>query len=186
MSAEEKRESMYTGPKKEVASSPVNYPAPAVPRAGLATDTECSLRPDRVVTVLAVSPHDEDHIFLAHLFSHSNWKIHRADSCSQAIAVLRGNTIPVVICESEMPDNTWKGVLEELGHLPEAPLLIVTSRLADEHLWAEVLNLGGYDVLMKPFDRLEVLRVISLAWLHWKERRERAADAEMLAQVAAG
>jgi DNA-binding response OmpR family regulator len=77
-------------------------------------------------------------------------------------------------------------VLEELGHLPEAPLLIVTSRLADEHLWAEVLNLGGYDVLMKPFDRLEVLRVISLAWLHWKERRERAADAEMLAQVAAG
>jgi response regulator RpfG family c-di-GMP phosphodiesterase len=177
---------MYTGPKKEVASSPVNYPAPAVPRAGLATDTECSLRPDRVVTVLAVSPHDEDHIFLAHLFSHSNWKIHRADSCSQAIAVLRGNTIPVVICESEMPDNTWKGVLEELGHLPEAPLLIVTSRLADEHLWAEVLNLGGYDVLMKPFDRLEVLRVISLAWLHWKERRERAADAEMLAQVAAG
>jgi DNA-binding response OmpR family regulator len=186
MSADEKRESMTTDPNKEVASSPVNYPAPAVPRAGPATDTERALQPDRVVTVLAVSPHDEDHIFLAHLFSHSNWKIHRADSYSQALAVLRDNTIPVVICESEMPGNTWKGVLEELGNLPEAPLLIVTSRLADEHLWAEVLNLGGYDVLMKPFDRLEVLRVISLAWLHWKEQRERTAGAESLARVAAG
>src|SRR5438552_14250965 len=27
------------------------------------------------------------------------------------------------------------------------PFLIVTSRVADHSLWAEVLNLGGYDVL---------------------------------------
>jgi DNA-binding response OmpR family regulator len=39
----------------------------------------------------------------------------------------------------------------------------VTSRLADERLWAEVLSLGGYDVLMKPFDVSEVYRVIRLA-----------------------
>ena len=32
-----------------------------------------------------------------------------------------------------------------------------------------MLNLGAYDVLSKPFDRAEVLRIISLAWLHWKE-----------------
>jgi DNA-binding response OmpR family regulator len=27
-------------------------------------------------------------------------------------------------------------------------------------LWAEVLNLGGYDVLSKPFDPVEVRRVV--------------------------
>ena len=30
-------------------------------------------------------------------------------------------------------------------------------------LWAEVLNLGGYDVLAQPFDELEVRRVVALA-----------------------
>jgi len=139
--------------------------------------------PDRVVTVLAISPFDEDHIFLAHLFSHSNWQIHQARSCEEALEALHRYPIPVVLCESEMPDWNWKEALAELEQLPQAPLLIVTSRLADDNLWAEVLNLGGYDVLMKPFDRLEVLRVISLAWLHWKQQRERIQRAT---QVAVG
>jgi hypothetical protein len=39
------------------------------------------------------------------------------------------------------------------------PNFIVFSCLADEFLWAEVLNLGGFDVLMTPFEPEEVLRV---------------------------
>jgi DNA-binding response OmpR family regulator len=35
--------------------------------------------------------------------------------------------------------------------------------LADEALWAEVLNLGGYDVLTKPFDPKEVHHAVSMA-----------------------
>ena len=44
-----------------------------------------------------------------------------------------------------------------------APPVIVTARLADDYLWAEVLNEGGFDVLAQPFDREEVIRVISAA-----------------------
>jgi DNA-binding response OmpR family regulator len=44
-----------------------------------------------------------------------------------------------------------------------APVLVVTSNVADESLWAEVLNLGGYDVLAQPFDGEEVARVIGSA-----------------------
>jgi hypothetical protein len=32
------------------------------------------------------------------------------------------------------------------------PLLVVTSRLADDRLWWEALNLGGYNVLAKPLN----------------------------------
>jgi hypothetical protein len=42
---------------------------------------------------------------------------------------------------------------------PFPPSLIVFSCLADEFLWAEVLNLGGFDVRMTPFEPEEVLRV---------------------------
>ncbi len=44
----------------------------------------------------------------------------------------------------------------------------MTDRLADERLWSEVLNLGGYDVLLKPFEPGEVLRVVNSAWTCWK------------------
>jgi hypothetical protein len=37
---------------------------------------------------------------------------------------------------------------------------------------AEALNVGAYDVLSKPFNRTEVIRIVSLAWLHWEERRD--------------
>jgi DNA-binding response OmpR family regulator len=59
-----------------------------------------------------------------------------------------------------------------LSKLPDSPVLIVSSRTADERLWAEVLNLGAYDVLVKPFDPTEVSRVVGLAWLNWKHAFE--------------
>ena len=50
--------------------------------------------------------------------------------------------------------------------------LIVASRLADEGLWAEAMNLGAYDVLAKPFERKELVRSVSLAWLHWRHQHD--------------
>jgi len=61
-------------------------------------------------------------------------------------------------------------MLEQVGCLPSPPLLIVSSRLADERLWAEALNLGAWDVLAKPFDKREVIRAVTSAWLHWTGR----------------
>ncbi len=134
------------------------------------------LQPERVVTVLAVSPFEDDHLFLQDTFSHTNWRIQSARSWAEALASLARQAMPVVLCESELePGISWKDVLAGLSSRPHPPALVVTSRLADEYLWAEVLNLGGYDVLMKPFEASEVLRVVSLAWLNWKNSRERTA-----------
>jgi DNA-binding response OmpR family regulator len=61
-----------------------------------------------------------------------------------------------VISDCSMPDGrNWKDLLAELQIFPDPPPLIVTSRLADERLWAEVLNMGGYDLLLQPFDAKE-------------------------------
>src|SRR6266567_78379 len=69
-------------------------------------------------------------------------------------------------------EGAWKDFLNQLLSLPNPPFLILTSRLADEHFWAEALNLGAYDVLAKPFDSKEVGRIFSLAWLCWKNQKE--------------
>jgi len=74
----------------------------------------------------------------------------------------------VVICDGSESDSNWRLLVREMGELASPPALIVSSRLADERLWAEVLNLGGYDVLSTPFDRREVLRACFLAWQNWE------------------
>jgi DNA-binding response OmpR family regulator len=134
-----------------------------------------AFQPERIVTVLAISPMEDDHRFLASIFSHTNWQLRTARTWQEAVSLLGKQRIPILVCESELLDATWREVLAELSHLPERPVLIVASRLADESFWAEVLNLGAYDVLMKPFDATEVFRVVSLAWLSWKNDGERSA-----------
>jgi len=56
--------------------------------------------------------------------------------------------------------------------------------LADEVLWAEVLNLGGYDVLAKPFNSNEFIRVISMAWRRSKSEWKNGGTESAMAQSA--
>lgn len=91
------------------------------------------------------------------------------------MALLQETQISVVVCERDLDAGTWKDVLNHLTLLPQPPYLIVTSRLADDQLWAEALNIGAYDVLARPFDGTEVKRILSLAWRHWHDHQHEAA-----------
>jgi DNA-binding response OmpR family regulator len=124
------------------------------------------------VKVLLVSPLDDDHRFLTQILRHSKWKYYVVRSRAEALTFLRDNAVPVLICEADLIDGTWRDLLDETARMEHAPLLIVTSRLADDALWAEVLNLGGYNVLAQPFDSREVFRVVGNAWLHWKNQEK--------------
>jgi hypothetical protein len=73
--------------------------------------------------------------------------------------LLKENAVSVVIAERDLARANWKDVLKAIHGLREPPLLIVISRLADDGIWAEALNIGVYDVLAKPLDRGEVVRV---------------------------
>lgn len=69
----------------------------------------------------------------------------------------------MIVCDRRLTDGSWRDLLVSIAKLHDPPPLIVTARHADERLWAEVLNLGGYDVLAKPLDALEVDRVLKAA-----------------------
>jgi DNA-binding response OmpR family regulator len=83
--------------------------------------------------------------------------------------------------ERDLPVGNWKDVLAAIQQLPQTPLLIVTARLADEYLWAEVLNLGGQDVLSQPFQVTELLWVLGNAWRmgenNWTQALQHAGGA---------
>jgi DNA-binding response OmpR family regulator len=111
------------------------------------------------LTILSISPFEEDHARLQAIIGKVS-KLVTAQSFSTAKRLLESQDVSLVICERDSPPTTWIECLDYIQSLPTAPFLIVTSRLADERLWAEVLNLGGWDVLAKPFDDREVLRTV--------------------------
>jgi DNA-binding NtrC family response regulator len=132
------------------------------------------------VTLLSVTPYEKDQLWLQNIVSHSKWKLYGADRLESALAVLHEHDIGVVLSERDLPPDSWTDMLHAIRRFQGAPEVIVTSRLADDRLWAEALNLGAYDVLAKPFDRNEVLRSVSLAWLNWNRKHEIATGSATL------
>ena len=127
-------------------------------------------RPTKKLAILSISPSDEDHLSLQAVFSHTKWLFFKAQDLATAVELLQEDEIAVLLCERDLLVGTWTDVLEHIQTLQNAPSLIVTSRIADDRLWAEALNLGAWDVLAKPFDRIEVIRSVKSAWQHWHDQ----------------
>ena len=77
----------------------------------------------------------------------------------------------LIISDIRMPDLTGIELLEYARetHNPAAFILITAVPSMSTAITA--LNLGAYDVLAKPFERKELIRSVSLAWLNWHHRR---------------
>jgi DNA-binding NtrC family response regulator len=116
--------------------------------------------------VLAVGACQEDWASMQMVFREKAWNLHCVHNLADAVAFVQKHPAVVVVSDPVFTDGDWKHLLSHLiaeGH-PSA--LVVVCRLADERLWSEVLHFGGYDLLLKPFDQGEVVRVIQLAWQH--------------------
>lgn len=119
---------------------------------------------ERRGVALVVTSIDEDSAFLGSIFAQCSWDLDSVSSVRDSTQYLQHHLPGLLICDERLEDGDWKAVLDLLSKVDGPPQMIVTSRLADECLWAEVLNLGGFDVLAKPFDASEVVRVVCAAW----------------------
>jgi DNA-binding response OmpR family regulator len=143
--------------------------------------------------LLLVSPDNEDRLFLERLLNDvgstahadANWSVVQCEPREPAVTTLKLSRIPIVVWDNDLAKDCWRELLWEWARLPDPPLLIVTSRLADERLWAEALNLGAWDVLAKPFDREEVARTLNSAWLHWYNRHQSGSNTVRRTAMAA-
>ncbi len=69
----------------------------------------------------------------------------------------------LVLTDAELPDGSWQDLLQFVLDSRKACEIVVSSRCADEDLWAEVLQRGAYDLLVEPYDQQEVCRIIESA-----------------------
>jgi len=124
------------------------------------------------VSALLVGEYESDRALVREVFGKLGWRLFEARDGRRAIGWLESNPVQVVIAEGRAADAGWQRLLDALRDLPDPPQLVVTSRTADDYLWSEVLNRGGYDVLPRPLNRDEVERVIAGAGRQFRSLRE--------------
>src|SRR5438132_12700861 len=83
--------------------------------------------------------------------------------CNEARRMLEAQPpVQVVVTDTALPDGDWR-VLEIVVQGGANIEVVVCSRLGDPNLWLDVLEQGGYDVLVEPFDHEEVRRTLQVA-----------------------
>jgi DNA-binding response OmpR family regulator len=166
-------DTLYATPAEHLrreAASPALYVDPFESESRMVRpEIRTEVGPVELVSILLVSPYAADHLLIPRILAGSNWQCRHCHNWHHAAEILGRSRIGVVLCERDQTNGSWRDMLETAQWQSRPPSVIVCSRRVDEVLWAEVLNLGGYDVLIKPFDHEEVLRVVSGAWRSWKE-----------------
>jgi DNA-binding NtrC family response regulator len=135
--------------------------------------TSAAMPEVRGADVMTVCARLEDRVRLREIFRERGLRLCEASTWREGAEGCARRQPHVVICEAKLPDADWKEVLSATASLRDPPRVIVISSQADEFLWAEVLNLGGYDLLPTPLVEAEVARVVGLAWQDWKRALER-------------
>ena len=83
--------------------------------------------------------------------------------CNEALQMLRTQPVQVVVTDTTLPDGDWRRVLEIVEQGYRKIEVVVCSRVGDPKLWLDVLEQGGYDVLVEPFEPEEIRRILEAA-----------------------
>jgi DNA-binding NtrC family response regulator len=126
---------------------------------------------DRIV-ILAVLTDWQD-TDLQRVIAHTRWHLKVVYSVADAVDALATLPISVVLCDHELDDGDWLDLVCATDNMNPRPPTIVLSANRDDRLWADVLNSGGYDVLIRPLNAREVYSLVPMAWRTW--RREATA-----------
>ena len=113
--------------------------------------------------LLVVSPDDNTLQGPESILDAGRWTVLRAFNLAVARLCAASADPDVILVESRLPDGTWLDLFEFVNTQDHAPPLVVMSSAADERLWAEVMNRGGFDVLPRPLVPAETSRVLALA-----------------------
>jgi DNA-binding response OmpR family regulator len=162
----------YGGGKQDLST--YFLPAPDGKRTEWHSDGKAGSQMNDTVRVkdlsaLLVGEYEIDDGNLVHeVFKNLGWRLFETHNREFTMECLEHNLVQVVISKADVANWNWRHVLNDLQGLAKPPQLIVTSRTAEESLWAEVLNTGGYDLMALPFERFEVERVIASAYRHFR------------------
>ncbi|OLC72375.1 MAG: two-component system response regulator [Deltaproteobacteria bacterium 13_1_40CM_4_68_19] len=158
-----------------LGSQPLDTPAELSP-------VETDGAPGRPPTVLVVDDDRAVRDVLCAVLKEEGYPVRQASGADAALQLLRGDDLPLVLCDMKMPERDGLWLLEEvLRRHPHAAVVMLTG-YGDTESAVDCLKRGAADYLLKPPRITELVRAIERAWSKSKLTSARARYHQGLAR----
>jgi len=158
-----------------LGSQPLDTPAELSP-----VDTDGA--PGGPPTVLVVDDDRAVRDVLCAVLKEEGYPVRQASGAVAALQLLRGDDLPLVLCDMKMPERDGLWLLEEvLRRHPHAAVVMLTG-YGDTESAVDCLKRGAADYLLKPPRITELVRAIERAWSKSKLTSARARYHQGLAR----
>jgi two-component system response regulator HydG len=119
--------------------------------------------PQDRLKILILSMSLDDRLLLEQLAKHHHWSLRFTHSPQEGFNLTSQNHFEVVLCDRNQNGYPWREVIDRLAAISPQSCILLVSPLKEEYLWRDVLQQGGYDVLIRPLCEAAVLRAIDAA-----------------------
>ena len=116
-------------------------------------------------SVMVVVPSDEEYLRIEDSLAQEGIQALPATCLLQAVLQQVSAPALVIIYDTDVRES-WRLALQQFLSLQPGARVVFLSRLADDRMWMDVLDSGGYDLVMKPFQAEELLVVVRSALSH--------------------
>jgi hypothetical protein len=69
----------------------------------------------------------------------------------------------VILCDRHQPGYPWREVMDRLAVSSPRSCMLLVSPVNYDYLWSDVLQHGGYDILIRPLREGAVLHAVAAA-----------------------
>jgi DNA-binding NtrC family response regulator len=114
------------------------------------------------LSVLLVMPR-ERRLFALEQLESCRAQVVLAGSLSEARHILGGRRVDVIVTDTRLPDGNWQDLIEFVNSSHIMAQIVVSTRLLEQCLCAEVFKRGAYDLLVEPYSIDELRRVLEAA-----------------------
>ncbi len=121
--------------------------------------------------IVLLSANPEVRITFRRIFDDSGWSIRESKAIVRLADAIDSAWMGVLLTDYTLPDGNWRTAMAVAKKVAFACETVVTSRIADERMWAEVLNLGAFDLIPQPIDPADALGLCTGAWRRVKSTR---------------
>jgi CheY-like chemotaxis protein len=125
--------------------------------------SESCLVPDTRVRILIVSMSLDDRLVLEALGRQYAWELRFTSSPRESFNLAAQSHFDLILCDRSQYGYPWREVMERLASISRRSCILLVSPVSDDYLWGNVLQHGGYDVLIRPLHEKAVLHSIDAA-----------------------
>jgi DNA-binding NtrC family response regulator len=118
------------------------------------------------IPVLIVTSRAEDVAELNSILEGTPWELTNASRGEDVGAALKAASVPILLFDRDTASESWQKTMRDLIKLRRGACVVLLSNVADQYLWEEVVQHGGFELLSRPFRKELVLSTLVFAYAH--------------------